>query len=75
MFLQSALLLRVVCRTTDVHSNSMSFSQARLGFPKLERIALDKLCKVWIRVPSESVNRCPLFYGAADENLRAFLCL
>ena len=73
--MQSALLLRVVCRRTDVRSNSLSFSQANLGFPKLERIALDKLRKVWICVLLESVNRCSLFYGAVDENLRALLWL
>lgn len=46
-----------------------------LGFPKLERIALDKLCKVWVCVMLESVNRCLLFYGAVDENPAAFLWL
>lgn len=55
--------------------HGLSFSQAKLGFPPLERIALDKLCKVWICVLLELVNRCPLFYGAVDENLRALLWL
>lgn len=44
-----------------------------LGFPELERIALDKLCKVWVCVAVRSVNRCPLFCGAVGEILTAFL--
>lgn len=46
-----------------------------LGFPELERIALDKLCKVWVCVAVQSGNRCPLFCGAMGEDLTAFLGL
>lgn len=65
----SAWLLGAVCRTRTAGPVPQPRS---LSFPELERIAVNKLCKVWVCVVVESVNRCPLFYGAGDENLTAF---